>query len=119
MRDFLWDGSGEGHMDQLVSWEVVFRPRQDGGLRLRYVESKDISLIGKWFWRYPLEPNSLWHIVIKSKYENQQSRWDAIVDLKTSSLSPWKDISQVSHIFFPLVNLKVGVGDKILFWWDH
>ena len=34
--------------------------------------SENISLVGKWIWRFPLDSNSLWHKIIKSKFRLQQ-----------------------------------------------
>lgn len=65
-RDFLWSGSKEGNRDHLMSWEVVCRPREEGGLGLGNMESKNVSLLGKCLWRFPLESNSLWHNLIRS-----------------------------------------------------
>lgn len=93
-------------------WNLCCRPGEESGLGLDNVVSKNISLLGKWLWRFPLD-NFI------SKLGCSRNRWDAIVDLNTSSLSPWKAISQASPLFLPLVRLKVGAGDKIALWEDH
>lgn len=102
-----------------MNWDMVCRPKEEGGLGIGNVESKNISLLSKWLGRFPLESNSLWNKVIESKYGNQQSWWDAIAGFNASSLSPWKAISKVSPLFLPLVSLKVEVGDEISFWVDQ
>lgn len=72
MREFLWSGYGEEKRDHLVSWDLVCRPKVEGGFALGNVVSKNISMLGKWLWRYPLESYSLWHKVIRSKYRCQK-----------------------------------------------
>lgn len=119
MRAFLWEGCEEEKRDHLLKWETVCRPIEEGGIGLGNVVSKNLSLLGKWLWRFPMEPDSIWHKVIKSKYGTNRNRWDALAGANASSFCPWKTISQVSSLFIPLVKLKVGNGDKILFWEDQ
>ncbi|KAH9670663.1 er membrane protein complex subunit 10 [Citrus sinensis] len=66
MRDFLWEGIGEGKKDHLVSWRVVSQPQSKGGLGLGNIINRNKALLGKWLWRLPLEVNSLWYCVIKT-----------------------------------------------------
>ncbi|KAH9670660.1 er membrane protein complex subunit 10 [Citrus sinensis] len=66
MRDFLWEGIGEGKKDHLVSWRVVSQPQSKGGLGLGNIINRNKALLGKWLWRLPLEVNSLWYCVIKN-----------------------------------------------------
>lgn len=68
MREFLWSGSREEKRDHLIGWDLVRRPKEEGGLGLGNIEAKNLSLLGKWLWRYLLEADSLWHKVIKSKF---------------------------------------------------
>ncbi|KAH9734302.1 reverse transcriptase domain-containing protein [Citrus sinensis] len=66
MRDFLWEGIGEGKKDHLVSWRVVSQPQSKGGLGLGNIINRNKALLGKWLWRFPLEVNSLWYCVLKT-----------------------------------------------------
>lgn len=38
------------------------------GLGLGNLLDRNASLLAKWLWRFPREPNSLWHFVICLKY---------------------------------------------------
>ncbi|KAK9275444.1 hypothetical protein L1049_022709 [Liquidambar formosana] len=51
MRDFLWEGSGEGKRDHLVRWEIVSRSMSYRGLAFGNIVERNIALIGKWLWR--------------------------------------------------------------------
>lgn len=85
-------------------------PKEEGGLGLGHVVFKNTSLLRKWLWWFPLEPNSLWHKVIKSKYGLQRNRWDVIAGSDISNPTPWKAISQVSYLFFLCSILRSVVG---------
>ena len=76
-RDFLWLGFREGKKHHLVSWDLVNRPKELGGLGFRKVTSRNQALLGKWLWRYPKESFALWHQVILSIYGTHLSGWDA------------------------------------------
>ena len=59
MRNFFWEGKGEGFKDHLVSWVIVSKSKKQGGLGVGNLLNKNIALLGKWLWRFPLEKNSL------------------------------------------------------------
>ena len=77
MRNFLWEGSGEAHKDHLIKWDLVSKSKETGGLEIGNLMAKNISLIGKWLWRFPIEQESLWHSVIRSKYGYHENGWDS------------------------------------------
>lgn len=52
----------------MVGWERVCKPKELGGLEIENIAKRNKEFIMKWLWRFPLERNSLWHKVIKSKY---------------------------------------------------
>ena len=118
MRDFLWSRKDDTKRDHLVSWKVCCQSKEDGGLGLGNLVAKNISLVAKWHWRFPLETTSLWHRVIRSKYGVQQNGWDANIGIGATHASPWKFISQVYHSFSSLLSLRVGDGTRIRFWED-
>ena len=81
--------------------------------------SKNTSLATKWLWHFPLEPHSLWHHVIQSKYGLDKNRWDANTATQATHLSPWIFISQGYTTFKPLLSLQVGNHSHFNFWEDH
>ncbi|KAK9266383.1 hypothetical protein L1049_027285 [Liquidambar formosana] len=119
MRDFLWEGSGKGKRDHLVRWEIVSRPKSQGGLALGNIVKRNIDLTGKWLWRFALERDSLWYAIIKSKYGLQANGWDAQTSSRISARSPWKFTSQGLDRFLEFTSLSVGKGDRVRFWEDH
>lgn len=58
MQDFLWSGIGKTSQDHLVSWEVYCKPKVEGGLGIGHMVHKNVALLGKWLWRFPLEHDS-------------------------------------------------------------
>lgn len=79
---------------------------------------KNVVLQTKWLWRFPFESNSLWHKVIKSRYDVSANGWDANYALRCSSRSPWKDISSGYEMFLNGCVFEVGGGTRVKFWED-
>ena len=58
-RDFLWSSVGEGKRDHLVSWDVVCKPKSREVLGFGKISIRNVTLLGKWLWRYPREGSAL------------------------------------------------------------
>ncbi|WP_216667714.1 hypothetical protein, partial [Proteus mirabilis] len=65
MRSFLWDVQETGKPRSMVAWEVVGRTKEKGGLGIGNLRKKNSALLGKWLWRFPLEQQALWAMVIR------------------------------------------------------
>lgn len=66
MRDFLWEGFEGSSSIHLVSWEQTSMPKEFGGLGIGNLLLRNKALLGKWWWRFPKEMDSLWGRVIAS-----------------------------------------------------
>ena len=88
----------------LVSWRVVSQPQSRGGLGLGNIINRNKALLGKWLWRFPLEVNSLWYSVIKSKYGLHKNGWDVADVARGSSRYPWVFISKGKTDFYPILS---------------
>ncbi|RVX05715.1 putative ribonuclease H protein [Vitis vinifera] len=91
-RDFLWSRSGEGKRDHLASWDIVYRPKEFGGLGCGKITLRNQAFLQKWLWKYPLESFALWHQVILSIYGTHPNGWDANNIVRWSHRCPWKDV---------------------------
>ncbi|KAM2004953.1 hypothetical protein FF1_000090 [Malus domestica] len=118
MNGFLWEGVGEGKKFHLVKWGDVCKSKEDGGLGLGNLRFRNVALLAKWLWRFPLEPNSLWHKVIRSKYGLHANGWDANPPRRGSSRCPWSEISAGSPSFLPSCKFVLGNGERLRFWED-
>ena len=78
MRDFPWEGVGEGHGSHLVNWELVGQLMSKGGLGIGNLIIRNISLLAKWLWCFYLESDSLWHRIIVSKHGPHPFEWTSL-----------------------------------------
>jgi hypothetical protein len=67
-RDFLWGGIGDEFKYHLVSWSKVCNLISESGLGIRNLVKFNLALLGKWLWRYGIESEAWWRIVVDSKF---------------------------------------------------
>lgn len=79
---------------------------------------RNIALLGKWLWRFPLEHDVLEVAVIRSKFGHASNNQDVGQISNSSHRSPWKGISQVLHKSLPYTKLSLGCVNLIRFWLD-
>jgi hypothetical protein len=46
-----------------------------GGLGVRNLIQFNRAMLGKWLWRYAMENEGLWRLVIETKYDNLRRGW--------------------------------------------
>ena len=94
------------------------KSKSKGGLGIGNISKKNEALLGKWLWRFPLEQNSFWCLIIRSKYGLNENGWDSRFVSRGSFRNPWKAISNGLHSFKDFIQLRVGKGNKTRFWED-
>ena len=71
-RDFLWghveDKDGVQRKMHLTNWNKVCSPKNQGGLGLVPVRTKNFALLGKWSYRWEKERHRCWNVWIRDKY---------------------------------------------------
>jgi hypothetical protein len=66
---FLWGGINKVFKFHLVKWSKICSPMQTGGLGVRNLIQFNNALLGKWLWRYAMEREVLWRLVVETKYD--------------------------------------------------
>ncbi|PWA41640.1 hypothetical protein CTI12_AA552240 [Artemisia annua] len=89
---FFWGFKDGSRGISWVKWNSILVDRNMGGLGVGSLLAKNLGLLGKWKWRFLVEKDALWRIVIREFY---------VVD-----------------VYWPktLVYLVNGSGD---FWWKR
>ncbi|KAG7990850.1 hypothetical protein I3843_02G045100 [Carya illinoinensis] len=117
-RDFLWSGLGDEFKFHLINWDTVCRPISLGGLGIKNLRIFNRALLGKWFWRYNMEPEALWKVVVHSKYGNLWGGWCTREGNGSYGVGMWKQIRRGWRMFANNTKLLVGEGTRISFWRD-
>jgi hypothetical protein len=77
MFHFLWTGHQEAHQYHLCKWEILSRPKKQGGWGLHKLPLFNLALITTNLWRV-LTHHSIWQQVIFDKYLHNSSIIDWI-----------------------------------------
>ena len=65
------EASVEGKKDPSMRWESRYELKSV--FALRNLNTKKISVLAEWLWKFPIYVNSSCHYLIKSKYEIQDN----------------------------------------------
>lgn len=112
IRNFLWEGSGEGKKDHVVRWEVVSRSRLQGGLALGKLSERNANGCG----------DSLLSLILYGMLSLRVNMDCRVMDgmlrqiIRVSTRCLWRFISQCFPCFHVLTSGVVGKGDEVHFW---
>jgi hypothetical protein len=117
-RDFLWGKLGEEFKFHLVSWSKVCSTISEGGLGIRNLLVFNRAMLDKWMWRYEIERDAWWRIVVDSKYGSLWGGWCSLEPAGTFEVRLWKNIRKGWESFSSFSRLVVQDGTRIRFWHD-
>lgn len=108
-----------------VSWDVVCKSKENGGLGVKNLDCFNIALLGKWVWRFLVGVESLWLRVLVSKYGDfveavENCRLGKTWDKSWSSW--WRDLVKLVGCrdwFWLGLRRVVGDGKSTVFWEDR
>jgi hypothetical protein len=76
---FLWQGAEEKFRYHMAKWEMVSRPKDQGGLGIINTKIMNECLLVKWIWKIFQQPEELWFIILKAKYLGENGFFDSRV----------------------------------------
>ncbi|XP_042958094.1 uncharacterized protein LOC122293629 [Carya illinoinensis] len=113
--DFLWGSSSEIRKRKWVSWNVICKPVEEGGLGVRDLMEVQESLFMKFGWKL-LKGDSLWAEFFKKKYIGQDHVYKAIQVQKGTRF--WKGVAELMPRVIKNSKWLVGNGN-VNFWMDN
>ncbi|GKV08884.1 hypothetical protein SLEP1_g20455 [Rubroshorea leprosula] len=122
-RDFLWGGAELKRKIPWVSWEMVCRSKEKGGLGVMDLRRRNWALLGKWWFRLGEGGESLWKRVVWDKYYGGRREVDirAVESVRMSRI--WRDVISVRGSSIKLQDMlgkgfrwMVGDGRQVGFW---
>ncbi|GKV47185.1 hypothetical protein SLEP1_g54104 [Rubroshorea leprosula] len=122
-RDFLWGGAELKRKIPWVSWEVVCRSKEKGGLGVMDLRRRNWALLGKWWFKLGEGGESLWKRVVWDKYYGGRREMDirAVESVRMSRI--WRDVISVGGNSIKLQDMlgkgfrwMVGDGRQVGFW---
>ncbi|GKU90588.1 hypothetical protein SLEP1_g4569 [Rubroshorea leprosula] len=116
-RNFLWGTETGISRPHLVSWEVVCRSKDQGGLGLRAARDNNRALVAKLGWRVLVGDEAPWCQVMRQKY----LRTSTFLSTEASPRSSvtWRSIIHYKDVLEFGLQWRIGLGDSINFWKDY
>ena len=118
-RDFLWGGASLERKVHLIKWEVMCTQKEKGGLGIRKIDPLNKALLGKWLWRFAVEKDNLWKMVIGVKYGQEDFGWRTKKACGTCGVGVWKEILKEAKWCWDNIKFKVEKGTRVKFWTDQ
>ncbi|KAL7243492.1 hypothetical protein ACSBR1_015814 [Camellia fascicularis] len=108
----------------MVKWDEVSKSKKAGGLGIRKIRVMNIALLLKWWWRFVVEKDCLWRIVICDIHKIDTRCWLPVQSRNASKA--WSDISllcvrwsEAFVLFLNNIKYSLGRGNRLLFWSDE
>ena len=67
-RNFLWNKDPDKKSPNLIGWDMIYKPRNLGGLGIRKTEASNKALQMKLLWKILTQPDNLWVKLVKKRY---------------------------------------------------
>jgi hypothetical protein len=112
-RDFLWR-IGEEFECYLVSWSKVCTLISEGGMVIRNLVMFNRAMLGNWLWRYEIERDAWWRILVDSKFGSLWAGWCSLEPVGVFGVGLWMNIRKWWDTLFGFARLEVGDGARTI-----
>ena len=112
---FFWQCDENKRKYRLTKWNIICRPKDQGGLGIEVLELKNKCLLSKWLSKL-LNDEGVWQELLHNKYLYDKSL--SQVTAKPSDSPFWKGLMKVKDDLFQIGFFRLGDGRRIRFWED-
>jgi len=113
---FYWQGDDHKKKYRLAKWGILFQPKDQGGLGIQDLNTKNIALLSKWLYKL-LTSDGQWQQILRNKYLGSKPLVQ--VERKTGDSHFWSCLMRVKHDFLRFGSFLVKDGSQIRFWEDN
>ena len=92
--------------------------KKKGGLGVRNLSKLNKALLGKCYWCFANERDTLWRNAISKKFGEAQGGWCSRVNMESFGTGLWKEIRKEWEILCDNTKFLIGNGNKVSFWKD-
>lgn len=119
----MWYGSIVKKRHCWVSWEAIYKPKEDRGIDIKYVSLFNKALLTKWLWRFLKDVGAIWVGILEERYENLAMRlvFKDGFKIKSQESLCWRDLMLIGDSmddvrFSNPLTFRLGDGVNISFW---
>ncbi|GJZ15925.1 hypothetical protein Tco_0551602 [Tanacetum coccineum] len=115
-KSFLWNARGSAKGKARVAWNLVCRPKEQGGLGLKPLRKWNEVLLITQIWKIIENKESLWVKWVNTVKLKNKSFWE--IDGNSTDSWGWKNMLKIRDKIKPYVFYEVGNGNSISAWYD-
>jgi hypothetical protein len=112
---FFWQSDGHKKKYRLTKWNIICRPKEQGGLGIEDLELKNKSLLAKWLHKL-INEEGMWQELLHKKYLSSKTLSQVSANPTDSPF--WKGLMKVKDEFFKRGSFQIGNGQSTRFWED-
>ncbi|KAK1327173.1 hypothetical protein QJS10_CPA01g01639 [Acorus calamus] len=116
IRNFLWQGSSMEKKTHHVSWNLICRPKSEGGLGISRIDDWIRGSSGARFWELASNIPSMWASWIKKRYLRKENIWNCRPP--NGSSCSWKQIIKARDWVTSNTKFIIFEGHTIKLWLD-
>ena len=102
----------------LINWNIACSSNEKGGLGICSLSTMNRALLRKWLWRFAMEEDSPWNIIIRLKYDTKVGGWFTKNPRGSGGVGLWRDISKEPNQLKHDCCFSLGDVRRIKFWED-
>jgi len=114
-QDFFWHGSSEKHKFRLAKWDILCRPKDQGGLGILDLQLQNKCLLAKWLVNL-LNTTGLWQTLLTNKY--LRSKFLTQVKAKPYYSHFWRGLMKIIDEVLANGSFIIKDGCQTRFWDD-
>nr|GEX07089.1 RNA-directed DNA polymerase, eukaryota, reverse transcriptase zinc-binding domain protein [Tanacetum cinerariifolium] len=113
-KRFLWSSGDSAKGKARVSWNMVCRPKDQGGLGITPLDKWNEVLLNTQVWKIIKNKESLWVKWVNTVKLKGNSFWE--IESNASNSWGWKSMLYLRDKMKPFVSYKIGNGRKTSLW---
>ena len=90
---FFWQSDEVKTKYRLARWDIICRPKDQGGLGIENLEIKNKCMLSKWLYRLSQESEGMWAQILRNKYLHSKTL--AHVTVRPNDSPFWKGLMRV------------------------
>jgi hypothetical protein len=117
ISNYWWGGSADNRRMHWQRWELLTRPKFDGGMGFRDLQMFNLAMLGKQGWRLINKPNSLCARVLKGRYYHDTDFLSAT--RRKHASQTWRAILAGREVLEKGLLKRIGDGNSTSIWHDR
>jgi hypothetical protein len=112
---FFWQGDDHKKKYKLVKWEIIYRPKDQGGLGVLNLELQNKCLLSKWLFCL-INTEGAWQQLIRNKYLGSKTITQITTNPSDSQFQ--SGLMNVKNDFLSMGSFSIQDSKEIRFWED-